>query len=153
MQHTQKYQLNLIDPSDTLSPEPLNQNAETVEAQLAAVDDKFTAADAAIQKNLGSGGKTARIAWGSYEGTGTYGQAKPNKLTFDFKPHLLIVTSVSAHHHIMVRGAINSITSSNAILVTWDENTVSWFSSQEIGVQCNTSGVTYYWVAIGESLN
>ena len=48
MQHTDKYNFNLIETSDTFSPEPLNKNTEAIEAQLAAVRGEFAAADAAL---------------------------------------------------------------------------------------------------------
>lgn len=152
MQHTQKYQLNLIDPSDEFLPDPLNQNMETVETQLqareaaeAALDTKFTAA-------IGSGGKTARIAWGSYEGTGEYGKEHPTVLTFDFKPHLVLVQD-SYSYHLMLRGVLASISKSiYSSVVSWDENSVSWHNSSP-GYQLNDSGLTFYYAAIGESLN
>lgn len=150
MQQTEKYKLNLIDPSDEFSPEPLNQNAETVEAQFQAreaaekaLDDKFTTADAAIQKNLGSGGSNARIAWGSYEGSGQCGKDHPNRLEFDFKPCLLFVHGYAW----MVRPSGYS----SAGTVTWGEQDVSWWSSAT-GSQCSNSNMTYYYMAVGVSL-
>lgn len=148
MQHTQKYQLNLIDPSDTLSPEPLNQNAETVETQLAAVDDKFSAA-------IGSGGKNARIAWGSYVGNDEYGKEHPNVLTFDFKPVLVFVRSADEfNYHILMRPSQKSASNSGASAqVTWGERSVSWYYSSEmtafITYQCNSKDVTYTYTVIG----
>ena len=44
MQHTEKYKFNLIETSDTFSPDALNANARTAEAQLAAL----AATDAAL---------------------------------------------------------------------------------------------------------
>ena len=43
MQQTQNLKLNLIETSDPLSPAPLNENADTLDAALAALDE--TAAD------------------------------------------------------------------------------------------------------------
>lgn len=36
MKQTEKYQLNLIEPSDSLLPTPINENTQTLETQLAA---------------------------------------------------------------------------------------------------------------------
>ena len=47
MQQTNQYKLNLIEKTDTFSPDPLNENAEKVEAQLAAETLARTAADTA----------------------------------------------------------------------------------------------------------
>ena len=47
MQQTNQYKLNLIEKTDTFSPDPLNENTEKVEAQLAAETLARTAADTA----------------------------------------------------------------------------------------------------------
>lgn len=47
MQQTSKYKLNLIETSDRFSPDPLNENAEKLETQLAAETQARTAADTA----------------------------------------------------------------------------------------------------------
>ena len=46
---------------------------------------------AALQKDLGTGGKNCRVAWGSYTGTGVYGASHPNSIACDFTPVLLAV--------------------------------------------------------------
>lgn len=43
MQQTEKYQLNLIEKTDTFSPEALNQNAQKVEGALGTLDGRVTA--------------------------------------------------------------------------------------------------------------
>ena len=52
MQQTDKYQLNLIEASDTFSPAPLNENAQKLEAALAAVRAEAAAADAALDQRV-----------------------------------------------------------------------------------------------------
>ena len=47
MQQTENYKLNLIESTDTFSPEALNENAKTTERELLAVRGEFAAADAA----------------------------------------------------------------------------------------------------------
>lgn len=49
MQQTEKYQLNLIEKTDTFSPDPLNENMEKVEAALETKAD-FAAMDARVQE-------------------------------------------------------------------------------------------------------
>lgn len=155
MQHTPKYALNLIDPSDDFLPDPLNRNMETVETQLqareaaeAALDTKFTAA-------IGAGGKTARIAWGSYVGNDEYGKEHPNVLTFDFKPVLVFVRSADEfNYHILMRPSQKSASNGGASAqVTWGERSVSWYYSSEMAAfityQCNSKDVTYTYTVIG----
>lgn len=72
MQKTEKYQLNLVEPSDTFSPDPLNQNMEAVEQALDGLSgrsddgDAQTAALAARVAKL----EQHRFAVGSYKGIG-----------------------------------------------------------------------------------
>lgn len=40
----------------------------------------------ALAKNLGVVGHNARVTWGSYTGTGTYGASNQNSLEFGFCP-------------------------------------------------------------------
>ena len=155
MQHTEKYALNLIDPSDEFSPEPLNENARAVEAQLAALADAAAADKAALQTSIGSGGKTARIATGSYVGAGKGGKDNPNKLTFDFRPLVVFVAGPnSANSQIMARPCpcANNAMEINAS-VQWDDRSVSWYCQLASGdareYQCNVEGVTYYYAALG----
>ena len=77
MQQTSKYQFNLVEGSDDFSPAPLNQNAQKTEAALVAMEESLTGqieemegSLASLAANVGTAGKTARIAWGSYTGTG-----------------------------------------------------------------------------------
>ena len=77
MQQTSKYQFNLVDATDDFSPDPLNQNAEKTETLIAGVESDL----AALTTAVGEGGHNCRIAFGSYQGTGTYGAGSPNSLT------------------------------------------------------------------------
>lgn len=40
-----------------------------------------------------------RFSSGSYQGTGTYGAANPNSLTFDFVPKLVIITPYATEYN------------------------------------------------------
>lgn len=46
MNYTEKHKFNLIETTDTFSPEPLNQNMETLEQALAALANRDDAGDA-----------------------------------------------------------------------------------------------------------
>ena len=52
MQHTETYNLNLIETSDTFSPDPLNQNAQLLEDAVEAARTEFQAADSALDQRL-----------------------------------------------------------------------------------------------------
>ena len=149
MQHTKKYKFNLIETSDPFSPEKLNANAEAVEAELARLDDEAVAFAAAI----GSGGKNARIAYGTYVGDGQFGPTHANKLTFGFKPDLLIIARSYSTYQILLRESEFPISDLGYYShVIWEDNSVSWHDGKNSQNQYNLSDVTYYWVAIGEPL-
>lgn len=97
----------------------------------------------------------AKIATGSYTGTGTYNTNNKNSLTFDFEPKVVLVSG--KHHNynltaVLVSGAskVSAIDGSanTDLTLTWNGVTVSWYSSSAAG-QFNLSNQNYNWVAIG----
>ena len=99
-----------------------------------------------------------KMATGNYAGTGTYGEGNPNSLAFEFSPRLVIVVPNNAGvtndmgRLIMVYGASASMFSPNAYssYLTWGDKSISWYYSNDANNQCNRSGQTYYWFAIGQ---
>lgn len=106
-----------------------------------------------------------QIVTGSYVGTGTYGQANPNTLTFGFAPKVVCVfgptPGVSPLIHyamILTRGAgFRSYDASNTIgyyiVHEITGNTISWYTTQTYdsgpGAQGNIANSTYNYIAIG----
>lgn len=128
---------------------------KTYELSLVDVQDNFIATLSGA----------AKIATGSYTGTGTYGASNPNSLTFDFEPKLVLVsryglafrsngsTSVFFNHCFLWDAACTSCNitdGSNTHLATFSISgaTLSWYTSGA-ATQLNTSGATYYYAAIG----
>ena len=151
MQHTSKYQFKLIEGTDDFSPTPLNDNMEMVEEQFEAVEEEFSE----VMTNLGSGGNTARIIYGSYVGTGTYGAGNPNTLTFDFRPLLLIWGDPVYDQYttvVCMRGRDNQPGPNGRIATIWGNNSVSWYHSSSAQEQANSDGITYHYVAIGDNM-
>lgn len=96
---------------------------------------------------------TVKITTGKYTGTGTYGADNPNALTLPFEPKVLIVsamTDAQTGHTAWIygdsRGAVNS---SYAVILSWDNNTVSWYSTNSASYQLNGNALSYQYVAIG----
>ena len=52
MQQTKTYKLNLIETSDTFSPDPLNENTEKLEAEVSAEAAARAAGDAALDQRV-----------------------------------------------------------------------------------------------------
>lgn len=109
---------------------------------------------------LGQLGDKARIATGSYTGTGTFGSSNPNSLTFEFEPKVVFIGAGTTNTFsiVMVRGGA----STGLILgddyrgyqvVSWNENTVTWYlgytQREAADMQLNERGITYYYAAIG----
>ena len=126
-----------------------------------------SASDGFAYKLLGQlGGALARakIATGSYTGTGTYGSGKENSLTFNFEPKFVFITAYSNSYSNVIQAMLargqgrvvyssvsnnNAISYSNKTTLSWNENTVSWYSTDSADSQLNTSGYTYHYLAIG----
>lgn len=172
MQHTAKYNFKLIETSDTFSPDALNANTKAVETQLAALaalaaadaankaalEKADAAADAAIKAlnadvHPGAPGQIARIATGTYKGTGTNGLSGAYRLSFNFKPLLVFVFStVEENSHFMMRpGTYTNGARYAPAKVIWEEQAVSWYVETNFtsSSQCNGLNTTYHYIAIG----
>ena len=99
------------------------------------------------------------IETGSYVGTGTYGKANPNSLTFGFAPDLVIVRREQAGSMgiIYVRGMINLSTDWSddttvpACTCSLSGNSFSWYSVNNAAYQLNIGGKDYHYIAIGQT--
>ena len=107
-------------------------------------------------KNIG-----AKIATGSYVGTGTDNADNPSSLTFDFEPKVVFIYATSSimcggHGYytpaVFIRGCYITVMTSNQnykeLYTTWNGNTVSWYDASTSNVLNNPSK-TYRYVAIG----
>lgn len=105
---------------------------------------------------------SAKIESGSYTGTGTSGSENPNSLTFSIAPAILFIITANnvntpyqcffINPCVSAWTLISSSGSYNRLRVTWNNNIVTWYTnvtSSPANVQLNTSGTTYYYIAIG----
>ena len=140
MNQTINFGLNQWSSTDRIRMEDFNADNAKIDAALAGIP---------------------KIAVGSYIGTGTYGSANPNSLTFDFAPLLLIISAshsaTSGAGTIFVRGQTQNAGMgaqyngfSLNTTVSWDENTVIWYTTRDdVERQLNLSGITYHYLALG----
>ena len=141
MQQTETYKLNLMEGSDTFSPQPINENMEKLEA---ALEDR------------------PKVALGSYVGSGIYGVNSPNTLTFGFEPKLLVVSSGNTlmialwdnQYAVCYTGsgyASNYVNSTYGWYdpITWDGQTVSWYHADGNTSQLSQPNTTYRYIAFG----
>lgn len=158
MQQTSKYQLNLIEGTDDFLPDPLNENMEKLEEALnqeAELREGVAETLTALAANVGTAGKTARIAWGSYTGTGTYGASAPTVFSCDFYPVLLVAEWENyeyGHPLVLLNGVTVMPTvfgSYHAVSVAWTSRQVSIYSTTAADVQFNMEGATYHYMILG----
>lgn len=125
-------------------------NSPNPNAYPPAVDDGFT------YQAMGMLGEKVRIVAGSYIGTGTFGSANPNSLTFEREPKLIFIAgnAINTGNGFFISGGEYnglSIFSSASILNTkFSGNTASWYTTASNGanIQLNVSGVTYNYIGI-----
>ena len=172
MDHTQNYQLSRWAKDDRIMMEDFNADNEKIDAALKANADAVSALEvgkvdtatfadlqaavSALAANLGVHGHNCRIAYGSYVGSGTYGESTPNSLTFDFYPVLVTIgsdiTAKSGRNpSVLLRGRSKGSPegSEKEMLLTWSDSGISWYNSEHEDYQNNHSGRTYYYVVIG----
>lgn len=99
----------------------------------------------------------AKSAYGSYVGTGSYGQSNPTEIVTPFRPLLVVVLQSTSDNpfggtfiYPTQYGKLwTDYDSSGTINLIWDENSFKiWDNINEIR-QFNSSRSTYYWVAFG----
>lgn len=158
---TNTYDMTMADQPTQVGDPPTKANLLS-DATVAALNAFLTSALPAnpqvtdALKSLTTVG-LGRIAYGSYIGTGTYGDSNPCSLTFNFSPKLVIV-----RHMVLMRGAGNTFhsissngsSSSNAKnTAIWTETGVEWYCSQSYqpsaSAQMNEEGDVYNYLAIG----
>ena len=113
----------------------------------------------------GSSPTIPMFEFGSYRGTGSYSSAHMNTLTFSFKPLVLFVFpelpynsdgGFDAWWFIALNGMTLSQSAHYArgepdtyfVNLTWNDNSVSWYSNGNAKDQLNSTE-TYYYAAIG----
>lgn len=103
----------------------------------------------------------AKIASGSYVGTGAYGVSNPNSLTFDSAPSLLIIVApentegVARYANILIVNGVLRLFGSyggmsmnvTTYAVLDGGKTVQWYANTP-GNQFNESGIKYDFIAL-----
>ena len=145
-------------------------NSSDPNAYPPAVDDGFA------YNRLGRLGGFAKIATGSYVGTGTYGANNDMSLSFDFAPKYVAILdrigastpdrgpvsnfgTTSAHNQLLTEGLTTSYRwyagfSNNPSDTSYgkkseDGKTIYWYNTNNAIAMYNNLGDTYYYLAIG----
>ena len=130
--YTEHYQLHQWEPEDPFLRTDFNEDLAKIDQALAEKGNW-------------------KITQGSYIGTGTYGQAAPNSITFDAPPLLVFIggdgftTAISnVPAASMMHCGGNVYYSLN---LTWAGNTLSWYQENLARLQLNSKDVTYRYLA------
>ena len=86
--------------------------------------------------------------FGTYVGTGTYGSSNRNSLTFDFVPRVVIVMRSDKTTTSSLNGTLVYIGQPGSVFRV-EGKTFYWYSGSDASGQCNESGQTYYYFAMG----
>ncbi len=161
MQDPENYQLPQGAEADRIRMGDFNTAMADIDRGLAGVAKASADGLAAVRSDLGSGGKNARIAWGTYKGNGKYGASNPNTLTFDFCPVFAIIGCAEsawgeAWPTLMFRGC--SVTKSdssylNVIGIDWMDNAIRWSNASSTEGQNNVMDRVYYYFVVGYDLS
>lgn len=130
----------------------------------AVPDEIFAAIRPLIATAQETANSRAKIAYGTYTGTGTYGADNSNRLTFDFEPQLVIVQNANYMAYdsssssdvkkamlIMLRHleTVYLSQATMAVQIAWAGNDVSWYSTDGASYQLNIAENTYNYFALG----
>ena len=120
-----------------------------------------------LGKPLDNAVEASKIETGSYIGTGTYGSSNPNSLTFSFRPKLFFLDDQKGSNLYYGSGWLvytDFLDDSYEKLplasqtyyypyMKFENNVLTWYcyngSDNVSAYQMNTSGTTYYYIAIG----
>ena len=125
---------------------------ESDQPTMSAFNQKF---QDAIQE---AASKDLVIESGTYKGTGKYGISNKNKIVFSSKPVVVFLFQVTdindtgskAYPAPFLNGQPDGIEVSGGdkVMLSWEENAVSWYHPSDAFLQFNGSGDTYGYKAI-----
>ena len=153
MTKTTNYQLPKWEKTDRIQMKDFNDMTATLDAALKANADAAAAASAAVAL-CGN----CKIYCTSYTGSGTYNSSGARTLNFSGKPLAVFILPTDKNDGIgpliLLHGAPWSTTNiSNDyyfVRVTWGASSVSWYGTRNENLMANSSGKTYYYVALLE---
>lgn len=155
MQHTEKYNFSIIDADDPFSPDALNDNARTLETQLARVDGEIARVDGTLAAAV-------KFTCGTYDGNGGVNR----KIPLSFTPKVVFVAEDrglpylsfgSEQHHyggLAMEGVPVIVNACTLMEIVSGGFQVSHYAAPGYPTyfyttSANQTGKTYRWFAIG----
>lgn len=161
MKYTNNHHFPQWEESDRVLMTDFNKMCSDMETELDKVKDDAAAGRQAIQqtiqniqKDLGGNGKNARMVFGTYTGTGVYGQDHPNRLKPGFFPVLGFIIGGQLIT-IFGRGCKSAYSLSGAELhVEWTDTEIIWYTYKDDSLlpghmQNNAPGTIYPYYVFG----
>ena len=138
MNYTENYQPNQWEPADRVLRTDFNEDNRKIDAALETI------ASAAAQANC-------QIIMGHYTGSGTYGSENKNTLSFQKTPVFLLVVGDYMMFALNPQNRTASLCAQGGNnyygnILTWDNNSISWYNQSLAALQCNSNGTTYYYI-------
>ena len=157
-------QVTRLDNAITSAKQTAQTNLNT---QVTRLDSAITAAQQTVQKNLNTQvtrldglsdaleASKAEIFTGRYTGTGTFGTDARSFLSFSKRPTIVLLfcpTEPSINMAVLPWVSGNPVdlyaTGGTYLSITWQGNTVYWWTYRNAIEQFNNSGTAYYYVAL-----
>ena len=141
MEYTTNYQLNQWDAQDAIKRTDFNADNAKIDAALGTL--------AAASAGHGN----CKIEYGSYKGTGKYGSDNPKTLTFEGRPIVVMVFQLTNGYMATMGnsapyGHFQNLNAHFSMVLSWGEQSVTWYSGQSATYQMNESGTYYNYFAL-----
>lgn len=162
MNYTKQYHLPQWAESDRIMMEDFNQAMEDIETGLAEVRNGAETGRSGLEgrlsdlsANVGTGGQNARMSFGSYTGTGSYGAANARTIPCAFKPVAVLIQSSYQGAYTSVflirnmGSVVTDVYQQHSLQITWKEDGVSFYSTGSANAHLNLQGAAYHYVILG----
>lgn len=164
MTKTTNYNLNQWGAEDVVKREDFNADNAAIDAALKTIATTAATALSTANSAASTANSACKIAYGSYAGTGNYGSANANTLTFPFQPKLVLVQLQSygavalsdanyGHFNTLLfirpLAEFRFVNNQYKLFLSWSGNSVSWYSPDSADKQINRINSTYSYLAFG----
>ena len=161
--YTENYQLNQWEPTDPVLRRDFNADNEKLDAALAAKAEQsaleslkqtVSSLSGTVSQHTGAMEKLGdcRLYTTSYTGNGAGGAAGARSLTFPSRPYLVVITGKSSLFVLtpgITMGVAAYATKNIENIVSWNGNSVSWHTGDNLGAyMMNAANQTYQVLAL-----
>lgn len=145
--YTEHYQLHQWEPQDDFLRADFNQDHQKLDDALHGLAQHDAALDALVSQ-CGN----CQVYTTTYTGTGKYGAANPNTLTFPFKPALVMIIGNLSMGFTTFDSPYFINTEAYSCNASWSNEgkTVTWYHTSRDSAQLNSGNWLYCVTALGQ---